>query len=97
MKEDFLNKIDRNLESMGFGDRSNFIRKAVEEKLERHKIYVDKSESAPPSRAGKGGRPKKAKEVEAGADTRIPKARSKLETVQLNDDQKEYKVKRKKA
>lgn len=59
MKEDFLQKIDGNLESMGFSDRAAFIRKAVAEKLKTYRIEVTASEMTPPSRAGKGGRPPK--------------------------------------
>lgn len=55
MKESFLSIIDGNLERMGFSDRAAFIRKAVAEKLG----VTDKALITPPSRAGKGGRPKK--------------------------------------
>lgn len=57
MKEDFLHKVDANLEAMGFGDRAQFIRQAVREKLMRYGVAVSLEEIAAPSRAGKGGRP----------------------------------------
>jgi len=59
LKEDFLDKIDRNLPSMGFGDRAQFIRQAVKEKLQANGVSVSAFEVTPPSRAGKGGRPKR--------------------------------------
>lgn len=59
MKEDFLHRIDANLESMGFSDRSQFIRTAVAEALARTGSAVPKELTVAPSRAGKGGRPKK--------------------------------------
>lgn len=59
MKESFLSIIDGNLERMGFSDRAAFIRKAVAEKLG----VTDKSLITPPSRAGKGGRPRKVVEM----------------------------------
>lgn len=62
MKEDFLREIDGNLESMGFGDRAQFIRTAVAEKLARYGVHVPKAAATPPSRAGKGGRKKKLAE-----------------------------------
>jgi len=61
MKEDFLDEIDRNLETMGFGDRAQFIRTAVMEKMETAGVSIPKILATPPSRAGKGGRPKKQK------------------------------------
>jgi Arc/MetJ-type ribon-helix-helix transcriptional regulator len=64
MKEEFLEKIDSNLEAMGFGDRAQFIRQAVREKLMRYGVSVSLEEIAPPSRAGKGGRPRTLKAVE---------------------------------
>lgn len=63
MKEDFLQAIDGNLEAMGFGDRSQFIRTAVLEKLARNGVPVVLGNAAPPSRVGKGGRPKKVVEM----------------------------------
>ncbi len=70
MKESFLSIIDGNLERMGFSDRAAFIRKAVAEKLG----VTDKSLITPPSRAGKGGRPKKVIEMPEAkvADDFIP-------------------------
>lgn len=60
MKEDFLQVIDSNLQSMGFGDRAAFIRTAVLEKLANEGFPQPASMTAPPSRAGKGGRPSQA-------------------------------------
>lgn len=62
-KEDFLETIDDNLGSMGFGDRSQFIRTAVLEKLARAGVEVQPVQAAPPQRTGKGGRPKKVVEI----------------------------------
>lgn len=59
MKEDFLDQIDGNLEAMGYGDRSQFIRTAVLEKLATYGVHVSPGQAAPPQRTGKGGRPKK--------------------------------------
>jgi hypothetical protein len=58
MKAEFLRKIDANLQAMGFGDRAQFIRQAVREKLLKYGVTVSLEEIAPPSRAGKGGRKK---------------------------------------
>jgi len=58
MKGDFLRLIDENLEAMGFSDRSQFIRKAVLERLRREGYAVAEDLATAPSRAGKGGRRK---------------------------------------
>lgn len=60
MQEEFLNEIDSNLAQMGFGDRAQFIRTAAMEKLQKQGIGVTCDMIAPPSRIGKGGRPKSA-------------------------------------
>lgn len=65
MKEDFLETIDENLGAMGFGDRSQFIRTAVLEKLANSGVQVTPVQAAPPQRTGKGGRPKKVVEMPA--------------------------------
>ena len=63
MKEDFLSVVDGNLEKLGFGDRAQFIRAAVYEKLRASDVDVEKILSTPPSRAGKGGRRAKVIEI----------------------------------
>lgn len=59
MRSEFLRVIDDNLERMGYSDRASFIRDAVAAKLKKEGINVDMMLKTAPSRAGKGGRPKK--------------------------------------
>lgn len=59
MSEEFLSDIDGSIESLGYSNRAEFIRQAVLEKLAKAGVQVEKSKAAAPSRAGKGGRPKK--------------------------------------
>ena len=61
VKEDFLEAINRACEEAGYSDRSQFIRDAVFEAIERLGLNVSKAIKAAPSRKGKGGRPKKAR------------------------------------
>lgn len=57
VKADFLEEINKACEVAGYSDRSQFIRDAVFESLERLGIQVSKTLKAAPSRKGKGGRP----------------------------------------
>jgi len=61
MQEAAVDEIDRHLAAMGFSDRASFIRQAIAEKLELSGYGVPKEMLVAPSRAGKGGRPKKKK------------------------------------
>lgn len=63
IQDDFLDIIDDSLPQLGFADRSSFIREAVRQRLIRDGVPVPASMIAAPSRAGKGGRPKKEKGV----------------------------------
>lgn len=58
-REEFLAELDACLDELGYSDRSQFIRDAVFESLERLGIQVPKTLKAAPSRKGKGGRPRK--------------------------------------
>ena len=58
IKEDFLKFVDSHLESMGYSDRSKFIREAMREKLLAMGKVVPVELVMPPGRAGKGGRRK---------------------------------------
>lgn len=60
VKEAFLEEITRACEVGGYSDRSQFIRDAVYEAMERLGMSVPKAIKAAPSRKGKGGRPKKS-------------------------------------
>lgn len=60
LQDDFLDIIDESLPQMGFSDRSSFIREAVRQRLIRDGVPVPSSLVAAPSRAGKGGRPRKS-------------------------------------
>lgn len=59
MSEEFLSDIDGSIETLGYSNRAEFIRQAVLEKLAKAGVQIEKSKAAAPSRAGKGGRPKK--------------------------------------
>lgn len=59
IQDDFLDIIDQNLAQMGYPDRSSFIREAVRQRLVKDGVPVPPSMTVAPSRAGKGGRPKK--------------------------------------
>lgn len=59
IQDDFLDIIDDSLNQLGFTDRSSFIREAVRQRLIRDGVPVPASMTAAPSRAGKGGRPRK--------------------------------------
>lgn len=58
IKGAFLEFLDSNLESLGFSDRSKFIREALREKLIQMGKDCPPELVLPPGRAGKGGRPK---------------------------------------
>jgi Arc/MetJ-type ribon-helix-helix transcriptional regulator len=66
MSEDFLSLIDGSLSALGFSDRSSFIREAV-----RAKLGATPQVAAAPSRAGKGGRPRKS-DVPLVAEEAVP-------------------------
>jgi hypothetical protein len=57
--EGFLRQIDGVLARAGASNRSDFIRMAVYRALEKAGVKVDLEQAVAPSRAGKGGRPKK--------------------------------------
>ena len=59
VKDDFLKEINHACEVGGYSDRSQFIRDAVFEAMERLGMKVAKAIKAAPSRKGKGG-PKKS-------------------------------------
>lgn len=56
VKEPFLKFLDSNLESIGFSDRSKFIREAMREKLLRMGKECPPDLILPPGRPGRGGR-----------------------------------------
>lgn len=58
VKEDFLQKLDAFLEENSLGGRSQFMRDAVREKVNRvlETEIITREMAAPPGRAGKGGR-----------------------------------------
>jgi hypothetical protein len=55
----FVQELDNGLNKIGFSNRSQFIRDAILEKLERAGRSVPRGYSQAPGRAGKGGRPRK--------------------------------------
>jgi hypothetical protein len=63
MKETFIAVLDGALPSLGYGDRSSFIRDAILEKMERDGVQnpdtkpLDSALASSPTRMGKGGRP----------------------------------------
>jgi Arc/MetJ-type ribon-helix-helix transcriptional regulator len=62
MQEDFIQDIDDNITALGFSNRAEFIRQAVHEKLAKAGVKIDAGKTTAPSRAGKGGRPRKITE-----------------------------------
>lgn len=63
MRDAFLDEIDRAVNQLGFNDRASLIRTAVYEKLQKDAaIDIPIALTTAPSRAGKGGRPKKTKD-----------------------------------
>lgn len=61
MDEQFRSEIDRALPIAGYSDRSSFIRDVIYRRLTELGIDLPKNIKVAPSRAGKGGRPKKVK------------------------------------
>ena len=68
MQEDFIEEIDANIAALGFSNRAEFIRQAVHEKLRKAGVEIDMGKTVAPSRAGKGGRPRKITEFLKVAD-----------------------------
>jgi Arc/MetJ-type ribon-helix-helix transcriptional regulator len=58
MKEDFIAQIDSAYARMGYSNRSEFIRSAILEKLERGGFRLPAGIALAPDRLGKGGAPK---------------------------------------
>jgi len=58
MSEGFIRELDAGLEELGISNRSDFIRQAIAEKLQRLGIEVPREMVTAPARAGKGGRPR---------------------------------------
>ena len=63
LDEKFRDEIDAAFPRLGFTDRSTFIRDAVYKRLQEMNIHLPASLKAAPSRAGKGGRPRKKVEI----------------------------------
>ncbi len=57
MQPAFAEEVAEALKVLGYGNRSDFIRDAIVEKLRREGYEVDAAIAAAPSRIGKGGRP----------------------------------------
>lgn len=57
--EKFIRELDAGLVKAGYHNRSQFIRDAIIEKLERADIALPKELALPPHRLGKGSAPKK--------------------------------------
>ncbi len=74
VSENFLERVDAALPRAGYGDRSQFIRDAVLEKLQRAGIELPLELAAAPSRKGKGGRRPKA-DPAAPSGVKLPPAR----------------------
>jgi Arc/MetJ-type ribon-helix-helix transcriptional regulator len=60
MRETFVSALDQALEPLGYSDRAEFIREAVYEALATRGVTLPAGIATAPSRAGKGGRPRKA-------------------------------------
>lgn len=60
MDENFLAEIDAAYPRLGYSDRATFIREAILKLMAFHGYNLPVSYKAAPSRAGKGGRPKKS-------------------------------------
>ncbi|HXI73471.1 MAG TPA: ribbon-helix-helix domain-containing protein [Verrucomicrobiae bacterium] len=74
VSEDFIRDIDVNLPSMGYSNRSQFIRDAIIEKLVKAGITIPKGLALPPTRVSSGQKTKEEKfvdAVEAEADRRL--------------------------
>jgi Arc/MetJ-type ribon-helix-helix transcriptional regulator len=70
VSETFLERVDAALSRAGYGDRSQFIRDAVVEKLSRAGIEVPLELATSPSRRGKGGRKPRLSAIPAMPDAR---------------------------
>jgi hypothetical protein len=57
MNEEFIRAVNAGIKRLGYGNRSDFIRDAIVEKLARDGIVIDPALAAAPSRAGVGGSP----------------------------------------
>ena len=68
MQESFLEEIDAKLASMGYSDRSAFIRDAVYAEMARNGVTLPPAMKTAPQRKGKGGRPRK----DAGESNIVP-------------------------
>lgn len=77
MSEKFRAALDKAIQREGFENRSAFIRKAVEEKLNQLGYPVPKEDTVAPSRQGKGGRKKVSSDSALG--TALTKAAEALE------------------
>lgn len=59
VSEDFLAKVDKAMSEAGYGNRAQFIREAIYDKLQKTGVKLERALAQPPSRLGKGGRPRK--------------------------------------
>ena len=59
VSEDFLEQVDKALSKAGYGNRAQFIRDAIFEKLQTGDVKLSPGLAQPPSRIGKGGPRKK--------------------------------------
>ena len=50
--EEFIHEVDANIEQAGYRNRSQFIRDAIVEKLERAGVHISKNIALAPSRLG---------------------------------------------
>jgi hypothetical protein len=57
MNEEFIREVNAGMKRLGYGNRADFIRDAIVEKLARAGIAIDPEVAAAPSRAGVGGSP----------------------------------------
>lgn len=55
---EFIRQVDAGIVKAGYTNRSQFIRDAIVEKLERASVRISRELSQPPPRTGKGGRPR---------------------------------------
>ena len=64
MNQKLIEKMDDALAKVGYSSRSSFIRDAIAEKLNAIGIEIPIALSIPPSRTGKGGRPRHTEKKE---------------------------------
>jgi hypothetical protein len=68
VSEEFLSEIDAHYPKFGYSDRASFIRDAVWQLIKTYGVTLPLAYKAAPSRAGKGGRPRKSALASASAE-----------------------------